>query len=128
MGTDEIDLLSLPDLVRAKKTQRDKDWPMIRRLVEANYFAHRAVATAERVDFWLAELRSPPLLVELAASSREAAARSPRLAVMAARRSDLAQVERELRLEQAAEVEADRAYWAPLKRELESMRRSRPLD
>jgi hypothetical protein len=33
------DLLSLPDLVQAKKTQRDKDWPMIRRLVEANYFA-----------------------------------------------------------------------------------------
>ncbi len=34
------DLISLPDLVKAKKTQRDKDWPMIRRLVEANYFAH----------------------------------------------------------------------------------------
>ncbi len=32
------DLLSLPDLVQAKKTQRDKDWPMIRRLVEAHYF------------------------------------------------------------------------------------------
>ncbi len=31
------DLLSLPDLVRAKKTQCDKDWPMIRRLVEAHY-------------------------------------------------------------------------------------------
>jgi hypothetical protein len=33
-------LLSLPDLVQAKKTQRDKDWPMIRRLVEAHYFQH----------------------------------------------------------------------------------------
>src|SRR5881275_1317027 len=32
------DLLSFPDLVQAKKTQRDKDWPMIRRLVEAHYF------------------------------------------------------------------------------------------
>ena len=32
------DLLSLPDLVQAKKTQCDKDWPMIRRLVEAHYF------------------------------------------------------------------------------------------
>ena len=30
----KCDLLSLPDLVQAKKTQRDKDWPMIRRLVE----------------------------------------------------------------------------------------------
>jgi len=27
-----IELLALPDLVQAKKTQRDKDWPMIRRL------------------------------------------------------------------------------------------------
>jgi hypothetical protein len=37
----KCDLLSLPDLVRAKKTQHDKDWPMIRRLVEAHYFQHR---------------------------------------------------------------------------------------
>jgi hypothetical protein len=28
----KCDLLSLPDLVLAKKTQRDKDWPMIQRL------------------------------------------------------------------------------------------------
>ena len=41
------DLLSLPDLVQAKKTQRDKDWPMIRRLVEANYFANRANPTPD---------------------------------------------------------------------------------
>jgi hypothetical protein len=38
----KCDLLSLPDLVQAKKTQRDKDWPMIRRLVEAHYFLHHA--------------------------------------------------------------------------------------
>ena len=36
------DLLSLPDLVQAKKTQRDKDRPMIRRLVEAHYFQNRS--------------------------------------------------------------------------------------
>ncbi len=29
-GVGEADLLSLPDLVAAKKTQRDKDWPMLR--------------------------------------------------------------------------------------------------
>ena len=34
-GGEKCELLSLPDLVQAKKTQRDKDWPMIRRLVEA---------------------------------------------------------------------------------------------
>ena len=30
-GGSKCDLLSLPDLVQAKKTQHDKDWPMIRR-------------------------------------------------------------------------------------------------
>ena len=30
------ELLAVTDLVRAKKTQRDKDWPMIRRLLEAH--------------------------------------------------------------------------------------------
>jgi len=34
-GGEPCNLLSMPDLVQAKKTQRDKDWPMIRRLVGA---------------------------------------------------------------------------------------------
>ena len=38
-------LLSLPDLVQAKKTQRSKDWPMLQRLVEAHYLSHRAAPT-----------------------------------------------------------------------------------
>src|SRR6476660_2342445 len=29
LGEESLELLSLPDLVQAKKTQRDKDWPMI---------------------------------------------------------------------------------------------------
>ena len=48
-----IEALSLPDLVQSKKTQRDKDWPMITRLVEANYFESRASATREQIRFWL---------------------------------------------------------------------------
>ena len=52
---EQVLLLSLPDLVQAKKTQRDKDWPMIRRLVEADYAANaespdRAAATAGRLE------------------------------------------------------------------------------
>jgi hypothetical protein len=47
------ELLSLPDLVQAKKTQSDKDWPMIRRLVEANYFQHRRKPGTTQVKFWL---------------------------------------------------------------------------
>jgi hypothetical protein len=30
---ERYDLMALPDLVRAKKTQRDKDWPMLRRFL-----------------------------------------------------------------------------------------------
>jgi hypothetical protein len=45
------DLMSLPDLVQAKKTQRDKDWPMLRRLVEVNYFANRDHPNADQIRF-----------------------------------------------------------------------------
>jgi len=47
----KCDLLSLPDLVQAKKTQRDKDWPMIRRLVEAHYFQNRAKPNPAQIRF-----------------------------------------------------------------------------
>ena len=60
------DLLSPPDLVRAKKTQRDKDWPMIRRLVEANYFQNIESPNTDQVKFWLLELRTSSLLIQLA--------------------------------------------------------------
>lgn len=75
-----IHLLSLPDLVTAKKTQRDKDWPMIRRLVEADYFRNRSSPKARKVDVWLHELRTPELLVELV---RRRPARARRLAATA---------------------------------------------
>ena len=42
------DLMSLPDLVKAKKTQREKDWPMLTRLVEAHYFQNCATANASQ--------------------------------------------------------------------------------
>ena len=68
-----FDLLSVPDLVRAKMTQRDKDWPVIRLLVEIHYAERHSEPTPFRVDFWLRELRSPKLLIEVAASNREMA-------------------------------------------------------
>jgi hypothetical protein len=57
------DLLSLPDLVQAKKTQRDKDWPMIRRLVEAHYFSQSAPPNAAHIKFWLLEQSSFAIIV-----------------------------------------------------------------
>jgi len=121
------DLVSLPDLVRAKKTQRDKDWPMIRRLVEAHYFQHREHPTPPHVRFWLREFRTPELLVEVARTQRarclRLARQRPLLEDAAAGR--VAAVERALRREEAAERQRDRQYWLPLRRELERLRHRR---
>lgn len=111
--------MALPDLVAAKKTQRDKDWPMIRRLVEANYFQFRAEPTASRVAFWLRELRTAELLVECAGMHPKAARTTDREAARAAVAGDTAGIERALIDEQTRERELDRAYWAPLRAELE---------
>ena len=118
-----IEVLSLPDLVAAKKTQLDKDWPMITRLVEADHARH-AEATEARIDFWLRESRTPAMLVTLADSWPAAAeSRVPARPLLAhALAGDVAAVAAGLRVEEDAEREADRAYWAPLRRELEQMR------
>jgi hypothetical protein len=120
-----INLMSLPDLVRAKKTQRDKDWPMLRRLVEAHFFRHRHESTSSRLDFWLAELRTPELLMALAqdfpAKARALQEKRP-LLIHAIAQEEEALIHA-LAEEEAAERAADRAYWLPLKRELEALRR-----
>lgn len=121
---EEIELMSLPDLVNAKKTQRDKDWPMIRRLVESHYFSFNSDPSPERVTFWLGELRTPALLREVAhrhpADVKDVLNRRAFLDSLASM-TDV-QVEHALQQEEAIEREADRSYWAPLRRELEMMR------
>jgi len=124
---DAIDILSLPDLVIAKKTQRDKDWPMLARLVEAHYARHADVPDQAMIDFWLRELRSPTILAEVARSAPDACERlrmtRPLLAHAAAGSEPL--LAAALRAEEESEREADRRYWAPLKLELEQLRRDR---
>jgi len=122
-----VEIIALPDLVQAKKTQRDKDWPMLRRLVEAHYFQHRARAARTQVRFWLRELRTPQLLIEVAQlwpdTWREERdhRRLLRLA-RPGRESDLADA---LLHEERAERQADARYWKPLRAELERLRRAR---
>ncbi|MCK6501249.1 MAG: hypothetical protein L6Q38_17355 [Nitrospira sp.] len=99
------ELMSLSDLVQAKKTQCDKDWPMIRRLIEADRVACQGTPAPEQALFWLREGRTPELLIELARQFPDEAGIE----------TGLAEVER-------AERAADRAYWEPLKKELERMR------
>jgi hypothetical protein len=119
------DLLSLPDLVLAKKTQRDKDWPMIRRLVEAHYFQNSGKPGSAQIRFWLRELRTPQLLVETAQrhplSSRRMTHRRPLLAHAVL--GEMGKLEQALVDEEFAERKRDRAYWSPLRKELETFRR-----
>jgi hypothetical protein len=117
-------LLSLPDLVQAKKTQRDKDWPMIRRLVESHYFQNRERATLAQIKFWLRELRTPALLVEVAESHsnecRKLLSERPLLTHAAAAQVD--ELDRALHEEETAERTQDKVYWTPLRKELEWLR------
>src|SRR5262249_49271046 len=118
------ELLALSDLVLAKKTQRDKDWPMLRRLLEADYHQHRANPDPPRVRFWLQELRTPELLIEVARNHaqlcRELTSARPLLAVVSV--GDSGELARALADEEQREREADRLYWQPLKQELQRLR------
>ena len=123
----KCDLLSLPDLVQAKKTQRDKDWPMIRRLVEAHYFQNRAKPSPAQIRFWLQELRPPQLLMEVAqrhpALCRRLISQRPLLAQ--ATLGGMKKLEQALMAEESAEREQDRQYWLPLRAELEKLRHTK---
>lgn len=118
------DLLSLPDLVKAKKTQRDKDWIMLRRLVEANYFSNQSNPNSEQVEFWLLELRTASILISLAQHYKELATALTRKRSLLtfALSSDSSNLESALLAEQEKEKLADREYWLPLRKELEKLR------
>lgn len=122
-----IEMMSLQDLVAAKKTQRDKDWPMIRRLIEANYAQHRLAPSEEQLRFWLLDSRTPEMLIELAANdpeiARSATERRPLLTHATA--ADGQVLRQALAKEQESERDADRSYWEPLKQELEQLRHRR---
>ncbi len=120
-----VELIGLPDLVRAKKTQRDRDWPMIRRLVESHYSRHRIEPTPAQIDFWLQECRTPPILLELVRRfPDQAAAQLPARPLLSlAITHDETGLAEALAAEERREREADRLYWLPLRKELEALRR-----
>ena len=122
-----IPVMALEDLVRAKKTQRDKDWPMIRRLIEADFYRQGPNAPADRITFWLAECRTPEILQSLAGHhperTQEMAEYRPLLNRVLA--GDLPEVAQMPRAEEDRERERDRQYWTPLRKELEEWRREK---
>jgi hypothetical protein len=123
----EYNLLSLSDLVRAKKTQRHKDWPMITRLLEANYAENKETPTPEQVRFWLHEMRTPKYLIEIARKfpSAAVAIAEKRPLLQHAIAGEVSELETALINEQTAEQERDKEYWRPLRAELERLRRAR---
>lgn len=123
---DTFELLAVEDLVQAKKTQRDRDWPVIDALVEGHYHALGNDPTPDRIAFWLTESRSPERLRGLAqrfpAEARAQTARRPLLRL--ARDGEIEALRAALDAEARAEQAKDRAYWEPLKAELEAWRRA----
>ena len=123
-GGTVFNLLSVPDLVAAKKTQRSKDWPVIELLVTIHYRENGAAPNPEWVEFWLKEARTAEMLVELCRrfpdAARETIGARPLLAQVMS--EDLAAIRLALDAEVRLEQDKDRAYWEPLKRELESFR------
>ncbi len=121
----EINLMGIPDLVDAKKTQREKDWPVISALVEEHYHSLSQEPNPERIDFWLRESRTPERLTELALRFPQETAHlvSIRPLLALARAGDMPALRAALDAEVRAEQEKDRQYWEPLKREMEAFRR-----
>jgi hypothetical protein len=121
-----FDLLCIPDLVQAKKTQRSKDWPVIELLVDIHYRENAGEPRPDWIEFWLSECRSPELLIEIvhrfASQAHSLGPRRPLLA--AAKAGNHGALATALDAEARAEMAKDRAYWEPLKRELEAMRRA----
>ncbi len=103
---------------------------MLRRLLETHIVQHQADPNPARIRFWLEECRSPTRLMELAKRYPDEAAQlvaTRRLLSLAVRQQELPLAE-ELAGEEQREREADRAYWAPLKAELERLRHARRMD
>ena len=120
-----VQLLSVADLVQAKKTQRDKDWPMVKHLVGGDYLRCQAAAEPSQVKFWLQELRTPEYLIALVrrypAQARKMMKNRPLLRY--AIKADVIRLEPLLKKEEERERTTDQAYWKPLRKELEELRR-----
>ena len=119
-----VAVIALDDLVQTKKTQRDKDWPIIGALIEADMVRHRDDPAGDQAHFWLREARGADVLIELATTFPDVAdnVRQTRPLIGAAQERDRSTLELELAREQIRGKQADREYWEPLRAELEHLR------
>ena len=117
-------LLSVPDLVQAKKTQRSKDWPIIELLVAIHYRENSKDPRQDWIEFWLREARTPELISELVRRFPDEtnALRTVRPLLAIAPSAHMEELRKALDEEVRNEQAVDRLYWAPLKAELEKFR------
>ena len=123
-GGGTIDIIGLEDLVQSKKTQRDKDWLMLKRLVEDDIILNNDNPSDERVRWWFLESRSPDSLIRLAKEYpeivKDCAAHRPLLSD--AVNIDMQKLDFHIHEEELVERRKDIEYWMPLKKELETLR------
>ena len=119
-----LNIIGLQDLVCSKKTQRDKDWLMLKRLVDNDIILKKYKAAPDRIKWWLSECRDAGILIELAKiyrrDAKERAKARPLISL--AMRGDKSRLVIKLNEEEAKERKKDVAYWLPLKKELEELR------
>ena len=120
----DVDVIGLSDLVQSKKTQRDKDWFMIKRLIENDIALNKDNPSRVQIKWWLSESRTPEYLRKLAERYpglvNEMVSKRPLLDY--AVKGDLTILARDLYEEEQLERQKDVEYWKPLRKELEMLR------
>jgi hypothetical protein len=98
---------------------------VVRRLVEDDF--RKNPEASGRREWWLMESRTPEMLMELAqrfpGQAQSLIAQRP--LIRYAQEQNMSGLEESLLQEELEERRKDRAYWEPLKRELERMRHER---
>jgi hypothetical protein len=112
-------------LVQSKKTRCDKDGPMIRRLVDADYTKASEDPPDKQIRFGLQECRTPErLILLLKRFPNQADAVSIFRPLLSQAYPGNEEILRDLlKKEEDRERDLDRAYWVPLRKELERWRR-----
>lgn len=126
-GTGKVAVMGLSDLIKSKKTQRDKDWSMIRRLIEADFYNASDNPLEDKIRLWLAECRTPEILISLASKYPDITSQMipNRPLLKSVVQGNQKEIMNHLRVEEDRERELDRVHWEPLRAELETWRRDR---
>lgn len=123
-GGGNIEVIGLSDLVGSKKTQRDKDWFMIKRLIENDIVLNKDNPSHIKIQWWFTESRTVDHLMKLSEKYpeiiKEMVLRRPLLNY--AIKGDSAALSKALYEEERIERQKDIEYWTPLRKELEILR------